>query len=119
MTQETLGRFQQTLQERLSVLQNHIETANNSLLEINHQTHGDQADMISANTQGMLDSSLLHQYQIEVQAIQDALRKIQDGVFGICEMCGDDIDEKRLDIKPHAQYCIICREIYEKTYKGD
>ncbi|MCE3047771.1 RNA polymerase-binding protein DksA [Helicobacter kayseriensis] len=115
MERKTLEKFKKTLEERLSILESHIAIANDSLLEINHQTHGDQADMISANSQGMLNASLLHQYEVEAKAIQSSLQKIENGLFGICEMCGDDIDENRLWVKPHAQYCIICREIYEKS----
>ncbi|WP_027327319.1 RNA polymerase-binding protein DksA [Helicobacter pametensis] len=117
MNPKTLEKFKQTLEERLAVLQNHIHEANTSLLELNHQAGGDQADMISASTQGMLNTSLIYQYELEIRAIQRSLQKIQSGSFGICEMCGDDIDENRLWVKPHAQYCIICRETYEKAQK--
>lgn len=114
MEKEMIEKFEMTLKERLSILEESISITNDSLLEINHQAHGDQADLISANTQGVLNASILSQYEQEAQAIKKSLQKIQNGLFGVCEMCGDDIDEQRLWVKPHAQYCIICREIYEK-----
>lgn len=110
----TLQKFEKTLHERLKTLQGHIATANHSILESNCQS-GDQADMISANTQRMLNNSLLNQYELEVRDIINSLEKIKHNTFGTCEMCGDDIDEERLWIKPHAKYCILCREIYEKS----
>ena len=115
MKKDTLNRFKKTLQTRLNTLQTSIHAPTNSLLELNHQTLKDQVDVISANSQGILDRSLLHQYEQEISDIKKSLDKIQRGAFGICEMCGDDIDEERLQIKPHAKYCIICREIYEKS----
>lgn len=111
---KTLQKFQKTLKERLTTLQGHIATANHTIIESSCQS-GDQADMISANTQWMLNSSLLNQYELEVRDIMNSLEKIKHNTFGVCEMCGDDIDEERLWIKPHAKYCIVCREIYEKS----
>lgn len=111
---QTIQKFQKALEERLTILETHIATANDSIIESSSQS-GDQADMISANTQCILDSSILHQYELELQDIMNSLEKIKHNAFGICEMCGDDIDEERLWIKPHAKYCIVCREIYEKS----
>jgi len=53
----------------------------------------------------------------ELKEIEEALKKIEEGRYGICEMCDEPISEERLKIKPHAKYCIICREIIEKEGK--
>ncbi len=45
--------------------------------------------------------------------INTALEKIDNGEYGKCEMCGEDINAERLEIKPHARFCIKCREIFE------
>jgi RNA polymerase-binding transcription factor DksA len=47
--------------------------------------------------------------------IEVALAKIANNEYGICEMCEDDIGFQRLKVKPHALYCIDCREIAEKS----
>lgn len=117
MKKSTCQKFKETLEARLETLQNHIHTATTSILELNDQHHGDQADLVSVNSQGAIDNSLINQYQQELVEIQKSLDKICNGNFGICEMCGDEIDEKRLWVKPHAKFCIVCREIYEKTSK--
>ncbi|SHJ04093.1 TraR/DksA C4-type zinc finger protein [Lutispora thermophila] len=42
--------------------------------------------------------------------VNEALRKIENGTYGICENCGKEIAEERLDIIPYARLCISCEE---------
>jgi DnaK suppressor protein len=54
--------------------------------------------------------------------IDTALRKLREGTYGICEECGDEISEKRLNILPFAIYCVDCqekKEIIEKIEKEE
>lgn len=46
--------------------------------------------------------------------IDEALRKLDDGTYGICEECGQEISEKRLKVLPFAIYCKDCQEKKEK-----
>ncbi len=46
--------------------------------------------------------------------IDEALRKIQEGSYGICEDCGEEISEKRLGVMPTATLCISCKESREQ-----
>ena len=46
--------------------------------------------------------------------IDEALRKIQEGTYGICEDCGEEISEKRLGVMPTATLCISCKESREQ-----
>jgi DnaK suppressor protein len=43
-----------------------------------------------------------------------ALQKIDDGSFGSCERCGEEIAEKRLEALPFARYCIECQRAIEQ-----
>ena len=47
--------------------------------------------------------------------IDSALRRIDDGSFGVCESCGCLITKKRLKAVPHARTCIKCQEAKEKV----
>ncbi|WP_207935231.1 TraR/DksA C4-type zinc finger protein, partial [Helicobacter cinaedi] len=58
-------------------------------------------------------------YHNEMRDIRNSLQKLKDGIFGICEMCDDEIDVERFKVKPHAKYCINCRELYEKSQKKE
>ncbi|MGC2064527.1 MAG: TraR/DksA family transcriptional regulator [Thermodesulfovibrionales bacterium] len=46
--------------------------------------------------------------------IDEALRKIQEGTYGTCEDCGEEISEKRLGVMPTATLCISCKENKEQ-----
>lgn len=49
--------------------------------------------------------------------IDAALRKLEDGTYGVCEECGDEISEERLKIMPFAIYCRDCQEKKELMEK--
>ena len=49
--------------------------------------------------------------------IRDALKRIEDGSFGVCEICGKDISEKRLKARPVTTLCIECKEEQEAREK--
>jgi DnaK suppressor protein len=44
----------------------------------------------------------------EIHQIQEALRRISEGTYGICAQCGADIDPKRLKALPTASRCVSC-----------
>lgn len=53
----------------------------------------------------------------ELKDIEDALSKIEAGVYGVCEDCGKSISEARLKVLPTARLCINCKEKIEKMEK--
>lgn len=44
----------------------------------------------------------------ELRAVRAALKRIENGTYGECANCGDEIAEKRLEIIPHAARCAKC-----------
>lgn len=52
----------------------------------------------------------------ELNNIDSALRRMDDGSYGICDECGQDIGFPRLEVQPTALRCIADQEKYEKTY---
>ncbi|MGD9367759.1 MAG: TraR/DksA C4-type zinc finger protein [Desulfobacteraceae bacterium] len=53
-----------------------------------------------------------------IRKIKTALEKIDEGVFGICESCGDDIPLARLKARPVTAYCIQCKTKMESWEKA-
>jgi DnaK suppressor protein len=49
--------------------------------------------------------------------INKALTKIDDGTFGTCEECGEEISVKRLEARPETTLCIKCKEDQERMEK--
>lgn len=46
--------------------------------------------------------------QAEIAAIRQALSRVEDGTYGECVRCGDDIAAARLEILPHTPLCATC-----------
>ena len=46
--------------------------------------------------------------QQELRHLNDALKRIADGTYGVCAKCGDDISQARLDAVPYAMICRDC-----------
>ena len=78
----------------------------------------DEFDIASINTDQLIEQSISAQQKAELYEIDEALEKIANKTYGICDMCEEDISIPRLKVKPHAKYCIACREIIEKTAKN-
>jgi DnaK suppressor protein len=49
-----------------------------------------------------------------VYELDDALKKIEEGDYGICEMCKSSIPKTRLKALPYARLCLKCQEVKEK-----
>jgi RNA polymerase-binding transcription factor DksA len=71
-------------------------------------TSGDDnlGDTATATFDRELDQGLEEGAQQTLDAIKDALRKIEDGTYGTCEVCGKPIGEDRLTAIPWARLCI-------------
>ena len=117
MKKQDLDKFKiRLLDERDKIIQ---AKNNKAGQEISNTQSGDEADMASAEME--LDAM----YQGDqrghnmLQDIQDALQKIEDGTYGECENCGEDISIARLEANPMAKLCVDCKseeEVREKKY---
>ncbi|BAK74499.1 MAG: RNA polymerase-binding protein DksA [Arcobacter sp.] len=73
----------------------------------------DYAELVSDSfTEGMIAN---HQLE-ELNQIEEALKKIDAGTYGICDMCGVTIPLGRLKAKPFAKFCTECRTVYEQEF---
>ena len=52
-----------------------------------------------------------------LKEITDALGRIGEGTFGVCEGKGESISKARLNAIPWARYCVACAELKEKGHK--
>lgn len=50
----------------------------------------------------------------QIQVLRHALAKFEDGSYGLCEECGNDIGYSRLQARPEARLCIACQTRFEK-----
>jgi len=75
---------------------------------------GDTIDLAADSSARELLFELNHNERKRLEDIDNALKKIEQGVFGICENCGDNISKKRLEAVPYAHFCIKCKAQLEK-----
>ena len=48
-------------------------------------------------------------------ALDDAIKRIDEGIYGVCDECGEPVSKRRLKAMPQAQCCIKCQEKKEKN----
>ncbi len=67
------------------------------------------ADMASDNYEREFSLGRASDEQDLLYAIDEALKRIEDGTYGTCPQCGKQIPKKRLNAIPHTELCIICQ----------
>ncbi|WP_373003727.1 RNA polymerase-binding protein DksA [Sulfurimonas sp.] len=115
MQESELNYFKEILESRKVQIIKNISGVNAELDQLNSLELNDEGDHASVNNNSMVESAIVFQQEKELREIQVTLGKIANGDYGICEMCEDPIGFQRLKVKPHAIYCIDCREIVEKS----
>lgn len=75
---------------------------------------GDEVDLSQEDRQRALDLKLLGRQNFMLKKIDNALFKIKNGTFGICEECDGEIEMNRLRARPVATECIACKEESER-----
>jgi DnaK suppressor protein len=71
---------------------------------------GDFYDNASNDRERDLSLSLNQRDRQKLTMIQDALKKIEAGSYGVCPLCKDPIDQNRLKVMPFTRYCLSCME---------
>lgn len=79
-------------------------------------THGDSLDIASSARDREITFMLKSRELDELRAIEDAIRRIDNDDYGICAMCEDPIEIKRLEVIPWARYCLACQEEMENRH---
>ena len=118
MTQTELNFFKKLLEERKLQIKKNIYDSSVEVNGLRDSGVSDEFDIASVNTDQLIEHSISTQQRAELSEIDEALEKIANKTYGICDMCEEEISMTRLKVKPHAKYCITCREIIEKTAKN-
>ena len=77
-------------------------------------TYGSQAAMASEVFAQQRDLALRDRSSRQLQAIDAALLRLDDGSFGVCRSCGRPIAEERLEARPWAALCIDCQRLEDR-----
>ncbi|WP_373049211.1 RNA polymerase-binding protein DksA [Vulgatibacter sp.] len=117
MNQTDLQRFKTMLEESRQTL---LQSAKRTLEESNFDTDDlpDEIDLASSEYNQSMVFRLRDREKFLLKKIDKALARIDDGSFGICERCEEEISVKRLEARPVTTLCIRCKEEQEKKEKS-
>ena len=76
----------------------------------NNTRQGDMADQASGNNEVHIQLKLKQTDAKILQAIEEALWRIEKGTYGVCLDCGEEIASARLNAIPWTRVCIDCKE---------
>ena len=106
MTKSELPRFRAILTARVAELEDLRRERDGITVE----RSADELEEIQAASQRALAVCQLDREFDQLRDARAALRRIEEGNFGTCQECDDDIHPKRLAAVPWAKFCIRCQE---------
>lgn len=117
MLESDVRYFEAILKDRKVQIERNLFGVTEELESLKTLEVNDEGDYAAVSNENLVDNAIGSQQELELREIDTALMKIKEGIYGICEMCEEEIGTHRLKVKPHARYCIDCREIAEKQHK--
>lgn len=120
MNQHDLEYFRQLLNDMLEEAQQKGDSTLEDLTGTN-EVFADPADRASAESDRAFTLRIRDRERQLIRKIQAAIDRIEDGTYGVCEECGDDISVPRLKARPVTRLCINCKSRQEEgeTLRGD
>ncbi|GFO53495.1 RNA polymerase-binding transcription factor DksA [Geomonas sp. Red276] len=113
MNTEKLEYFRGILQEEKRML---LEEAGRTVSEMTSDTTNfpDPTDRATQESDRTFELRIRDRERKLINKIQEALARIDNGTFGICEVCEEEISEARLKARPVTTLCIDCKMEQEK-----
>lgn len=113
MKKSDIENFRQKLESLRTQAIKKIRATSENIHLLNALNQSEEAELGSVMSIAKIDENRAYANSSELDEIERALDKIKRDIYGICEMCGDEIHSERLEAKPFARFCIKCREIFE------
>lgn len=117
MNKQQLKKFKTLLTEKRD---EYVKKAKQTLEEdmtLDSNDLPDEMDLASSEYLQSFIFRLRGREKALLDKIQKALAKIEDGSFGVCEECAEEISLKRLEARPETTLCIRCKEDQERIEK--
>ena len=105
----TLGSIseRETLEQELARAQEELDLINQKLEEKGDFGLGQGASTVY---EWEMNLALRESAEAKVESIRAALDRLDQGDYGLCEVCGQPIDPGRLEILPHTTLCVRCAQ---------
>lgn len=113
MRKETLNRFKKmfTVEKRKLLFSDKILRDEFS---VNADDRFDEIDQATTDVEQSMRMRLCNRETLYLKKVEEALLRIEEGTFGLCESCEEDIGLKRLEARPTATLCVSCKEEQER-----
>lgn len=113
MKKEVLKRFKKLFeQQKSNVLYNNKVIRDD--FAVSSDDRMDDVDQASSDVEQSLRMRLRNREMLLIKKVDEALKRIEEGTFGVCGSCENDIEIKRLEARPTATLCIACKEDEER-----
>ena len=109
-----LQRFQKILLEQREELLENAKRTLSGDIHLDPDDFPDEIDTASSEMNLAFQGRLRERERGLLSKINQALEKIERGVYGECENCGEQISLKRIQARPVAELCIDCKSEQEK-----
>ena len=114
MRKDVLKKFQGTLLDMKSRLLEDIPDRLKTEVETPKDEGRDTYDLASDERDREINMILNDRERTKLMAIEDALLRLGEGSYGVCDECGEDIGVGRLKVMPFTRLCVRCQEDLEK-----
>jgi DnaK suppressor protein len=112
--EEFLSKVLDRLTEIRSKLLDEVDTDQKAQRDENKDEGMDAYDLASVERDREINFILSDRERMKIKEIDDALARLADGSYGICESCGLEIAEERLDALPFTRMCSDCQQDQER-----
>lgn len=113
MKKKELEQLKQILEEEKRKIQRHLEDISDSSVADIETPSGDSVDLASLEINQNSLAKVGKRELNHLKKVEVALAKIEEGTYGECEECGEQIAVARLMARPVAQLCIDCKTVQE------
>ena len=114
MKKNKLKHFQSLLENICTEIVGDVEKAHHNKKSSEVEQMADISDDAARSYGRKLQGDLEEQEWVKLKQVEAALKKVEDGEYGICEQCEQEILETRLEIMPYTEFCIHCLSEIEK-----
>ncbi|MDX1649969.1 MAG: RNA polymerase-binding protein DksA [Myxococcota bacterium] len=118
MRKRDLEKFRKLLTAQREQLLQHAKRAMSGDIHLDPDDFPDEIDTASSEVNLAFMGRLRERERGLLAKIEESLQKIEDGVYGECENCGEEIGIKRLEARPVAELCIECKAEQEKLERN-
>lgn len=115
---EQISNMREVLIRRRDALRRALAGDLSQLRKLREQTSGDEVDAALDSVQDEINSQLAEVESRELAHIDNALERMREGQYGVCEGCNANIPLMRLQALPYATMCIQCQQELERAGGG-